>query len=112
MISCSCDYDPPVFYHAARPLARVSHKCHECERTIQPGERYERVRAMWEDEPVTLKTCVYCLAMRDLVDCRAECFCWAHGNLVVDIKCLTDELPDGTGLRMAVGRIVIERKRA
>lgn len=111
--TCYCDYERPDCYWSSRPLARKEHRCEECGRRIQPGERYERVRMITRgDGPWTCKTCLYCLAMRDLVESRAECFCWAHGNLVEDIRGTVDNLRyEIPGLAMAVGRIAVESKR-
>lgn len=84
MTECYCDYNPAEVYWAKRPIARTIHKCNECSGTIQPSERYERVRAKWDGEMVTVNTCVYCLALRDLIESRAACFCWAHGAMIED----------------------------
>jgi methionyl-tRNA synthetase len=110
---CYCDLgETPRVYHAARPKARAAHQCDECGRTIHPGERYERVRAIWEDTPYLIKTCVYCLAMRDLLEAHAKCFCWMHHSLRDDIRDWLDEhgLAAG-GLAFALGRIEVERRR-
>lgn len=49
------------------------------------------------------------MAQRDLIEAVADCFCWQHGNLLDDIQCWLDdtEIP---GIRMAIGRLMIERK--
>ncbi len=114
MTACYCDVgDWPRLYAASRPLSRVAHKCSECGRKIQLGERYERVRAIWgDDPPVTVKTCVYCLAMRDMLEAHAKCFCWMHHSLRDDIQSWVDEnWWQAEGMAFALGRIEIERRR-
>ncbi len=114
MTACYCDVgDWPRLYAASRPMARATHKCSECGRTIQPRERYERVRAIWGNEPPeTFKTCCYCLAMRDLLEVHAKCFCWLHRSLRDDIDSWV--LENGwraNGLAFALGRLEVERRR-
>ncbi|MBK1633766.1 hypothetical protein CKO31_24105 [Thiohalocapsa halophila] len=78
--ACICPYDPPSLYRQSRPLARIEHRCAECDSTIHPGERYERVFGIWEGESGVVRTCPRCLALRDYVQAHVPCFCWAHGN--------------------------------
>lgn len=110
MTGCYCDYDPVDAYWASRPIARKSHRCDECSRTIQPGERYERVRGIWSGFPAVFKTCVWCLAARDLVTSSLQCFCWSHQSLTEDISNVLQDTKV-PGLKMAVGRLAVERKR-
>lgn len=107
---CYTDTGPAAFYYDTRPLARKEHKCTECRRVIKKGERYENVRGKWDDGVATIKTCVCCLAIRDLMEARLGCFCWAHGTLWDGIYEALDYV-EAPGLRMAVGRIVVERNR-
>lgn len=101
----------PEFYNATRPIARKAHHCHECNRTIQPGERYERVSAKWDGSVDTVKACVYCIAMRDLVEQRAKCFCWLHHHLRDDIRdWLDEEAYRVPGVAFAIGRLEVERR--
>lgn len=112
MIECFCDYDPPVFYHAARPVARKAHKCDECGNAISPGEAYERVHAKWEYVIDTCRTCARCLALRDFVRAHIPCFCWAHNNMLSDahehIEQFAHEAP---GLFMGYGRLRVAIRR-
>ena len=111
-MSCSCDYDPAAVYNASRPLARKEHKCSECGGVIQQGERYERVDALWEEKWSTMKTCVWCLGLRDIIESGADCFCWAHGNLVeAMVEFLRDTQGEFPGLGMHAGRWIVEAKR-
>lgn len=112
MSSCSCGYDLPDVYRATRPVARVAHRCYECDGPIRPGERYERVGALYESEWSTYRTCCHCLGIRDLVDVSSCCFCWLHGSMLEDVLNELDEngykMP---GLGMAVGRLMVEARR-
>ena len=42
--------------------ARKQHICCECSEQIQPGERYEYIFSVFEDEAQTFKTCAFCAA--------------------------------------------------
>jgi hypothetical protein len=80
-MECYCDYEPATVYRAKRVTARTTHRCYECHRTIQPGEQYESVFAIWDGEANTVKTCRHCLALRDYVVAHVPCSCWTHGNM-------------------------------
>lgn len=110
MTACFCDYDnePAKAYWSSRPLARKAYRCDECGGEVLPGERYERVRAIW-DRPETARTCVYCLAARDLCVSHMRCFCWAHFSLRDDIGYALEGAPPG--LRFALGRLELERRQ-
>jgi hypothetical protein len=61
--------------------ARKDHLCGECERTISPGEEYERVFGSWEGSISTHKTCSDCLSVRDAFFCS-----YAFGQVWSDLK--------------------------
>jgi predicted RNA-binding Zn-ribbon protein involved in translation (DUF1610 family) len=52
----------------SEPVARVHHICTSCGRTINPGEKYRRVRVIGDDtgDPFTHKGCEHCRAFVDL----------------------------------------------
>lgn len=50
------------------PTACRVHRCEECARQIEPGERYSRTAAVWEGEFFTNVACLHCAAARRLVD--------------------------------------------
>ncbi len=85
MSECFCAYELPEFYHARRPIARKPYRCDECGQVIAAGDRYEHLWAKWEDVPTTFRTCVDCLAVRDLFTVR-DCFCLMHGGLWEEIQ--------------------------
>ena len=109
-MDCYCDFTLATAYWATRPVARTEHRCNECGHKILPGERYERVRAIHDGEPHTVRTCVHCLALRDLIESRASCWCWEHTGMIEDAKEWLSEC-DIPGMRMAAGRILVEAKR-
>lgn len=112
---CFCDYEPAEFYHQATHTARKVHRCAECARAIQPGERYERVRAKWDGTVDTVRTCCRCTALRDHLAAHVPCFCWAHHSLLDDIRNEIEALPAeayGTGLFFELGRLAVAVKRA
>jgi hypothetical protein len=113
MTTCYCDTDGQAsVYWPSRPIARKAHRCDECGRQIQPGERYERVRAVWDGDPQTCRTCVYCLGVRDSVDAVAQCFCWTHSYMLEDAMDWVRENKRRTpGIAMRVGRWIVEGKR-
>lgn len=82
MTICYCDDEPPSLYRRELRTARKEHRCHECHRKIQPGERYERVFGIWSGDTDVFNTCPHCLALRDHVDAHIPCFCWNHGNML------------------------------
>jgi hypothetical protein len=57
---CSIDGDAPDVYRATDHVARVQHKCIECNRVIEPGETYRRAFMVYEGHPDTYKTCTHC----------------------------------------------------
>lgn len=86
-ITCDCsldtyDYDASAIYFDKLVIARKSHVCCECKRTIQAGEQYENVRAMYETVWGTYKTCLGCYRLR-------QAFCprgWLFGDLAYQIE--------------------------
>jgi hypothetical protein len=84
--ACYCDSDyQATIYRKSEHTARQPHKCYECGRTINPGERYESVFAVWDGRGETCKTCPHCLAIREWVVAHVPCSCWMHGNMLEDI---------------------------
>ena len=81
---CSCDYDAPAVYDRKERRARTAHRCSECARPIRTGETYEDVRGLWDGRWDRFRTCSRCLDLRRFAEDRAECSCWAHGNVIED----------------------------
>lgn len=92
---CQCDdYDSPSVYNESNPVAKKEHKCSECRRSIEIGERYCRVEGCWDGDWHTFKTCRHCVAMADVMRSISECFCPSMGNMLVDFF---DDDRDGHG---------------
>ena len=83
---CCCDVSTQAYW-ATRVVARKRHRCNECRQDILLGERYERVRAIWDNEPAVVKTCLSCLEIRERVEAsKTWGFCWCHGTLLEDVR--------------------------
>jgi len=109
--ACSCDFDyvETRMYRAARHRAKKAHRCSECGAEIAPGETYERVRAIWDNEPATVRTCCDCLAIRDSLD-TMECFCWRHEGLWDDIVSQFENADFPLGSRFAHMRLIVAHR--
>jgi len=94
---CSCDsydYEPASVVTVTWRKARKPHECCECGQTIDPGQRYEHVRGLWEDLWDTYETCEACVRIRKDYCPRA----WVYGELrqtIIDC-CGFDYLSDGS----------------
>lgn len=62
------DYEEPSCITYSTPRARVSHWCCECHHDIKPGDRYQRITGVWDGRGDTFKTCLNCVALRELLD--------------------------------------------
>lgn len=116
MISCSCDFDPAVFYRTRVVTARKPHKCEECSGEIRPGDKYEYVSAKWEYEIDTFHTCSHCVDLRTWVRNNVPCLCWMHGggdeSMEEAIEDARDRAPLETiGLRFGFLRRKVRRER-
>jgi len=118
MSDCYCDYgDTPKFYNATTPRANKSYRCDECSGWIMPGERYERVSALWygDRRPHNYITCERCTDMRQWVTNNVPCLCWAHGG---GDDSLFEAIDDAykragnevTGLKFGFLRLLVKRK--
>lgn len=68
IMECStvyCDVDECcTLLSSTRPLARKEHKCYECKRVINKGEKYLREVTLFDGIVETWKTCVDCESLR------------------------------------------------
>ena len=69
----------------------LRHHCFECGNEIAPGQKYERVTALYDGLFGTFKTCQRCRNLRVWVQNNVPCLCWAHGNMHEDLKNAIDE---------------------
>ena len=86
MSECIChygcdDYSPTVCTTTVR-TARKAHLCIECGEDIEPGQRYEDVKGLWDGHWDVYKTCIPCTGIRrDLMTCG-----YIYGQLREDIS--------------------------
>lgn len=114
MTACYCDYDETFsVYRKAEHTARKPHKCYECGRTINPGERYESAFGIYDGTGYTMPTCPHCLALREWVVAHVPCSCWTHGNVLEN---MADEVSEygreAPGLTFGYLRRLVRLQRA
>ena len=114
---CSCDYELVDAYSATCHKARTPKTCDECDKTILPGEKYERVWMKQYGDILVFNTCYACLDLRTWVKNNIPCFCFAHRSMLRDaeqtIKDAIDYAPDETrGLLFGFLRRMVIHKRA
>ena len=82
---CMIDYGDGtvrMLENARLVTALKRHKCAECWRQIEVGEKYHREKFVFDDEFTTHKTCAHCMVVRNwLAD---ECGGWLFGEVQED----------------------------
>lgn len=63
-------------------VARKQHKCKECSRRIEPGERYHYETFRSDGDFTQHKTCAHCMVLRNWLS--AECAGWVYTCVVED----------------------------
>ena len=79
---CAIDFEGPKFIEITTPTARLPHRCCECHRQIDPGERYEVAAGRWDDFEV-FKTCAHCVSARQWLE--KECDAFIYGEVEMDL---------------------------
>lgn len=112
--ACYCDYDFTwEVYRRSTHVARKQHKCYECGRTIQPGERYEYAFGIGDGRAWHMPTCPHCLAIREWVEAHVPCSCWSHGHMLEDVGNDVDAYwHEAPGFLMGYLRRLAAQKRA
>lgn len=103
---CMTDYDSPTVYSESQRVARKSHRCDECQRVIDAGEKYCYVFSIYEGDPCQSKTCLQCKKGQDLllIKCRGFLHCGIYEDLKEHVYC-------GVDWAMTAARIVVGMKR-
>lgn len=73
-----------VVLHSRQQTARKPHRCGECGRTINPGERYTDERLVWDSQARTLKTCPHCMSARAYLG--EHCHGWVYTAVEEDLQ--------------------------
>lgn len=77
-------------------IARKAHRCGECFRTINPGERYQRAAGCWWGDFWHQETCAHCAALRPMLrDFDPEYNEDYYGGLVESLYDRVGDLPCG-----------------
>lgn len=64
---CFTDGEAPTVFREQEHIARIVHRCGECDEKIQPKERYLRSEGLWDGKWSTHRTCAACALARDLM---------------------------------------------
>lgn len=64
--------------------ARKSHKCSECERTIEPGEQYRYETCVYEGFPSSTHICIHCEVPRSWLGTNCGTYQW--GDIYADVE--------------------------
>ena len=96
------DCEPSAFSRIESPVARKPHRCHECRRTIQRGEQYQRFTCENDGSVVSHKACSHCAASQEWLLCH--CGGWVTGVLLEELEEHWEEgHRDGGLARLIVG---------
>lgn len=87
-------------------VARKQHRCHECHRTINIGEKYLYEATTYEDDFSTHKTCRHCQEVRDYV--MQTNFEFIYGCLQEDL--CDEDLSDRTNWKPRLMNLGMSRK--
>lgn len=64
-----CDGETSEFFAESEPIARKLHRCSECDKAINKGEKYQRCSGKSEGEFWTFNTCLLCAEIRKVFSC-------------------------------------------
>jgi hypothetical protein len=112
---CDCgDFDPPSVFDERMVTARKSHRCSECSRTIQKGERYKYIFGVWDGDARSFHTCAECLSAWEWFNKEYECDCYIFGEMLGEFL---NMLPypnagDNGALQSHIDRFAARRKEA
>jgi hypothetical protein len=84
--------DPATVYRESYPTARKVHRCEECRRVIEPGERYRYVFSVYEGHGNSYYTCGHCCAGQDWLG--RECGGYIFGEVAEELREHAEEYPE------------------
>jgi hypothetical protein len=64
-VNCDPDGGYCTILKSSNPIARKEHKCHECYRIIQAGEKYLSETFLYDGKIDLHKTCADCVSIRE-----------------------------------------------
>lgn len=91
-MTCCQEGDEPAVAVSAWRTAKRAHRCCECREPINPGERYQHVRGLWDGDWLTFKTCAECVDTRQQVYDMAG-FVPAYGSAAC---CFVEEMRESS----------------
>ncbi|MCK5770906.1 hypothetical protein [Algiphilus sp.] len=77
------DSEPVTMLSRQEPVATKTHRCTECSRAIQPGERYTREAFVHDGSFVQHRTCAHCTVVREWL--ARECGGHVFGEVGEDL---------------------------
>ena len=83
------DADPWTVYRWERRIARKSHKCYDCGRTIAAGERYHWATGLLDKRWDVCKLCAHCDAAAGWL--MVMCNGWLYGSIGMELREHWDE---------------------
>lgn len=99
-MDCSCDIldgldegESPEFFEEKEIAAKTPHKCGECGREINKGEKYLRAVGKWDGVISTYKTCSDCKSIREQFFCKSGDFGYIFYDLREYISEVDGEIP-------------------
>ena len=104
------DAEPATVYHTrVIAHARVPHKCEECSRQIEAGERYHSATMLCDGFWSTFNTCVHCMQAQAWLN--SQCGGYLHGGVQLDLEGHLDELVFAPGERVGLLRLIAGMRR-
>lgn len=94
-----------VAFTQAERTARRVHRCYECSREIELGERHEEYSGLHDDGARTwyrYRTCAHCVAARGWL--LRECGGWLFGGVLEDLE---EHWADPWARTLELGRLII-----
>jgi hypothetical protein len=101
---CMFDYSESVtMIGESRPIARKGHRCGECKRVIDKGERHVRESYKHDGDFHSHRVCLHCVAARGWLE--KECGGWCYGGVEEDLREHWHE--DARYRKLSLGRLIV-----